>query len=82
MNLTILRKNINKNDKELLTLLKKRMVLSKKVGDYKKKRGLKIYDKTREKEIRSKLKQFKGLDEIFIQKIYKLIFKYSKKLQK
>ena len=81
MGLEELRKEIDECDKDLLKLLKKRMFLSKKIGDYKRRNKMKIFDKKREKILILKLKKFKSLDEKFLEKLYKVIFKYSKKLQ-
>jgi len=68
------RNMIDKIDKEILDLLERRFKYVKQIGKIKKKNGLKIVDKKREKEIiNKKIKQSK-LDEEFIKKLYRLIF--------
>lgn len=77
-----LREEINKIDKEILALLKKRLGISGKVGKIKSKLGLKIIDKKREGEIINKAIASSGLESNFIKNLYKLIFNYSYKIQK
>lgn len=75
------RKEIDECDKDLLKILKKRMDVSRKIGNYKKKKGLKVFDSTREKIIIKRANKKSSLDKKFVGKLYKLIFRYSKKLQ-
>ena len=78
------RKEFDKVDLQILELLKKRMKLSKEVGKYKKQNGLSVLDAKREQEIYTKLKKYaneKGLDEKFVEKLFKLIIKQSRKEQ-
>ena len=93
-----IRKQIDGIDKELIKLLSKRMKLAIKLGKFKKKEGLPILDKKREEEMLKKLaasplrhgaqawreKQAKkqGLDIKFINKLYKEIFKESRRMQR
>lgn len=49
--LDLLRKEINETDAEMARLFEKRMQIAKKVGEYKKKRGLSVKDKGREDAI-------------------------------
>ena len=76
MNLIQLRKKINKIDKEIISLIAKRQALMPAVGKYKKENGLAINQPKREKEILDNLEG--GLNK----KIFKEIFKDSKKIQK
>jgi chorismate mutase len=79
-----LRSQIDGIDKKILTLLSKRTKLAVKLGKFKKKEGLPVQDKKRELEMLKKLeKQAKkgGLNVKFINKIYKDIFKESRRVQ-
>lgn len=80
-----LRNEIDKADEKIILLLGKRMELSKKIGELKKKSGEKIVDNAREKEIFEKIRKNaikNKIDEKTAQKIYGLIIKDSKKIQK
>jgi len=72
MTLFNIRKKIDKIDDKIIDLLEKRFLLAKEVKKFKKK----IKDKKREEEILSKIKS------IYIQDIYKIILKNSKRMQK
>ncbi|MEI7777512.1 MAG: chorismate mutase [bacterium] len=76
MNLIQLRKKINKIDKEIISLISKRQALMPVVGKYKKENGIAINQPQREKEI------LDSLDGDLNKKIFKEIFKDSKKIQK
>jgi len=79
------RKQIDGIDKKLIKLLSKRMKLAIKLGKFKKKESLPVLDKKREEKMLKKLeKQAKkqGLDTKFINKLYKEIFKESRRVQK
>ena len=84
--ITFLRDEINKIDMSLLNLIKQRMQVSLKIGEYKKKNNIPILDSTREKILIEKIidqnnnTQFK-LDEKFIKSFWNNIMSYSKKLQ-
>lgn len=78
------RKKINKIDLELFELIKKRMEVSKKIGNFKKQNNLPILDVKREKKIFEKLKKLaeeKNLDKAFIKELFELIIKKSKEEQ-
>ncbi len=71
-----LRKQIDQADAKLINILSDRMKLVKKIGIYKKIKGIPPLDKKRwEQVLASKLKlaQSQGLNIIFIRKIYELI---------
>ncbi len=78
----VYRKRIDKIDKKILSLLEERVKVSKDIGKYKRKNKIKIEDLKREKEIVEELGGKTNLDKKFIQRIYKTIFKFSKKIQK
>ena len=85
MPLTKVRKDIDKLDKELLKLLKKRTKLVERVGLIKKKHKMPIFNKTRELEIDKKLDKFAkehGLRKTFLQKIWKNLIDEAKVIEK
>lgn len=82
MNLQKLRKDIDNIDDKIVALIKKRMSIAKKVGEYKKKNNLPVYSKNREDEILSKLKSKSKQDYLLFEQIYKKIFSHSRKLQR
>ena len=79
------RREIDKINSEIIKLIAARIKVCKKVGEYKKNNGKKVYDKKREREIFKKLDKECGkrrLDKKFVNKIFKMIIKESKKVQK
>ncbi|EHI74064.1 chorismate mutase [Streptococcus criceti] len=83
MDLEVIRQNIDKIDKELVTLIEKRMNLVSQVAAYKKETGQPIYDQAREEAILDKvagLVQNKGL-EPFIRATFTDIMKESRAYQ-
>jgi len=75
------REGINKIDTKLLSLLKKRFKICKRIGEYKKQNNLPIEDLKREKQIiKSKIKS-SNLSEKFTKELFKIIFKESKSIQ-
>jgi len=79
------RKNINKIDDSILNLLNKRLKITNKMGEYKKRNNLKINDESGEKEIFNKLKEKSekhGLSERYIKEVFKKIIRNSKENQK
>jgi len=85
MPLTKVRQEIDKLDKELLKLFKKRSKLVERVGIIKKKHGLPIFNKARELEIDKKLDKFAkkhGLRKTFLQKIWKTMIDEAKVIEK
>lgn len=77
-----IRKKIDELDHELIGTLKKRLVLSKELGSLKRKKGIKIRDRKREKEIIQDRLKKSSLDSGFIKKLFKLILKESRRVQK
>jgi chorismate mutase len=76
------RKKISDIDSKILKLLKERFENSKKIGEIKKKKGMKVLDKKREKEIIFYLSDMSNLNKKFIKKLYSIIFRESRRLQK
>ena len=80
-----IRKKIDKNDTEILKLIKKRSMLVKNIGKIKKKNGFNVVDKKREKEIFSRVKREGknlGLNEKLINSLFRSIIKESRRTQK
>lgn len=86
MNIKKIRKEIDELDSDLLNTLRKRFELSKKVAEYKYKNSMRIFDNGREKEIIKKgidkLKKQGFEDARFIKKLFRIIIKKSRKIQK
>ncbi len=85
MKLDSIRAKINKIDTQLVGLISKRQSLMPAVGKYKKENKLPLTDLAREKEIlesKKKIAKQLKLNPIFIEKIFKLLFKEGKKVQK
>lgn len=70
------RKKIDKIDKKLQKHLGKRELLVKKIGELKKENKIGVTEKTREKEVLSKIKSS------YVKKIFKSIIKISKEAQR
>ena len=78
-----LRNEIDNLDEEIIQLLKKRMRISKEVGQLKEKLDIPIEDKEREKEIIDRLttQAGKNLSEEQLIRIFTAVFKSSKQMQ-
>ena len=78
-----LREEIDLIDSEIVRLFSERMAVSEKIGDYKRKNGLPVLDKTRENE---KLDAIEGgVDpelKPYIRELYEKIFSLSRDKQK
>lgn len=82
MKLDNLRKEIDRIDENLVLLLRRRLDVVKKIATVKKRDNLPAEDKTREKEVRIKVKQLGdmvGLNSEWLIKIFQLIIKESKR---
>jgi len=77
-----LRKKIDKLDRELLTILDKRMAVSVEVGKYKAKNKVAIRDRKRESNIIRAKMDSSDLNKSFVKKLFKLVFKESRRLQR
>ena len=78
------RNKIDKIDKEIVMLLGAREEISEKIGDLKKRKGIEIQDVNREIELIKALEKIgekKGLDQVYINDIFQIILKRSKKIQ-
>ena len=76
------RKQIDKIDQKIFTLIEERMDYVKKIGKIKKEKKLKIIDPKREEEIIEKHSKRTTLKKEFIKNFYQLIFTESHKKQK
>ena len=76
-----LRARITEADNEIIEALELRMKLTEEIAEYKKEKNLPIEDKKREKEIISDRKLQTALSQQFIEDLFQLIFKESKKIQ-
>ena len=83
MELTEIRKEINKVNDEMLALFEKRMALCKEVALYKKANGMEIFVKSREDEILKEIKEksSEGL-ESYNEEFFKALMKLSRDYQK
>ena len=79
-----LREEIDKIDEEIITLLKSRMDVSKKVGELKAALHIPVEDKGREDEIIQRLGELANghLKEEQLIRIFTAVFKSSKQVQK
>ncbi len=82
MDIQEIRDNIKKTDDKIFDLFITRFELVAKIRSLKKARGLKVKDKTREKELIEKQISRAGLPEKFIKKIYKTVFKQAYRILK
>ena len=78
-----LRNEIDNLDEEIIQLLKKRMRISKEVGQLKERLDIPVEDKKREKEIIDRLtaQAGKNLSEEQLIRIFTAVFKSSKQVQ-
>ena len=82
MGIEILREEINRIDTELMELIQARMKISTKIGDYKNKNGLPVFDGTREDAILEKISHTVGEDLVeSVQELYRLLFALSRARQ-
>ena len=83
-NLTELRNKIDEIDREIVELLNKRALYSKKVGEIKKKNNIEIIDFSREKEVFNKILKYsdKIIPDEDLKSIYREIIASSRKIQK
>ena len=80
-----IRSEIDKTDVQILSLIKKRLLLVIRVGRIKQENNLKVKDLRREKEVLENIaEKAKSLNisTLFIRKIWKLFFNESYKLEK
>ncbi len=79
------RRQIDKINNKIISLLAERMKIVKKVGEYKKKNNMKITDKKREEkiyaEVRRNAKKYDLFPE-YIEQVFRCIISNSKKAEK
>lgn len=75
------RRKIDKIDHKLMKLLEKRLDSARKIGEYKKKNGMKIIDKKREKEILKDRVKNSKLSKDFTKKLFSVIIRESRRVQ-
>ena len=79
------RDKIDLVDREIVNLLTERFEIARDIAELKKNIDIDVFDKKREEEIFAKLKDWAkelNLDEDFLRKIFELIIKESRKIQK
>ncbi|MDR2778565.1 MAG: chorismate mutase [Rickettsiales bacterium] len=78
-----LRKEIDRCDRNIVSMLKERMSISKKIGEYKKKNGIAVHHPMREKELLERLCELasEDLPAESIELIYREIISASRKVQ-
>jgi len=79
-----LRNDIDKLDRDILNILKRRIHNIEKIGKIKKTKGTEIFDKQREKEILSNLLEYGkdlGIDDNLIISLWQHIIDHSHKVQ-
>jgi len=79
------RKQIDTLDEELLNVLAKRINIVRKIGEFKKARGISLLDEKRWQQIlHSTLSKAKSLhlSQVFIEKLYNLIHEYTLEVEK
>jgi len=78
------RAEIDKIDRKLVDLLSKRGKISKKIGIFKKEKGLEIHNLDRETELISNLEEIgvgKGLNKKYIKDVFQVILRESRRIQ-
>lgn len=84
MNLEEIRREIDKIDKGIIQLIKKRLALAVLAGNHKINNNLRLIDLKREKEVLIKVQEkskLLNLDDELIVKIFKIIIQLSRKRQ-
>lgn len=80
-NIMHLREELNEIDEKLGKLLIRRFEIAKEIGRHKKENGFPIEDLQREREIiDNRIDKF-NLPDCFVEELFLLIFKHSKKVQ-
>ena len=76
------RRELDFVDRDLLVLLERRMEISKRIGKYKKSKGLLIENLNAEKRIIEEKIAKTSLSKDFVRKIYSLISEESRRIQR
>ncbi|MBI5135260.1 chorismate mutase [Candidatus Uhrbacteria bacterium] len=85
MNITTLRQKIDATDRSIIKILAQRLRFSEAIGKEKKKGRLAVTDRLRElrmREDRCKLSLHLHLDPRWVEQVFRLIVKESKRIQK
>jgi len=85
MHLNTIRKRIDVIDRTIVELIAERQSYMAEMGKYKRAHELPYYQPKREKEIlksKGELASARGVDAVLIKKIFLLIFKNSRRIQK
>lgn len=80
--LEALRARIAEADVNLIEALEERMLIAEEVAEFKKENNLPIEDPTRETQVIAERKLHTALNKQFIEDLFQLIFKESKRIQK
>lgn len=80
-----LRKEMDKVDEGILRLIKKRITIARKIGKYKKKNKIRIYQPKREKEVVTRIKKLAkkaGIKEKTAERVFLEIIRYTRSREK
>jgi len=77
-----LRKEIDRIDAEILSLLEERVETARKIGAVKKEKGLPVSDPQREKEVITNAAKNSKLDKDYTKKLFNSIMEYCKDEEK
>lgn len=84
MSLEELRRMIDRVDEKLVDAMAERIRLAKKAGGVKKRRGIRMIDEKREKEVYEhvlKKASEKGLDPALVERVFELLISHSRRIQ-
>lgn len=76
-----LRKEIDECDREIVAAFVRRMNISRRIGEYKRERGLPVYDAAREERLYDKIEALGGEYGEYARKLYKSVTLLSRELQ-
>lgn len=83
MEIEALRRDIDKLDKQIVELFKRRLLICKSIAKYKKKQNISINDSQREKYVLFKIKANETKEFVpYIEQLYLKIFELSKNYQR
>lgn len=77
-----LRKKIDNVDRQIIKLLSERQSIVKKIAKIKKENNLPIINKEREEEVIRKAKGMNKINPVFVENLFNLIIKESRRVQK
>lgn len=83
MDLTVLRKQIDELDTELVSLFIRRMEIAARVAEYKRLNNLPIKVPAREQEVLQRISEMAGTEmEVYVRELYAEIFELSRAYQR